>query len=273
MNFCYIDESGTGNEPIATMVGIVVDSGRMHLTKSHWSELLEMLSSMTERHIVELHTANFYSGNGVWRGLDGPRRARITTAVLRWLHRRKHHVVYSSILKSAYEEARNKGQIPEGLDSIWRLLGFHLTLGIQKYSQREKNNKGHTVLVFDRKDREESRFIELLDAPPEWSDQYYSKERKQDQLDQILDVPYFVDSKYSPLIQVADFLAFFLRRYAELQEELTPPRYDDEKEKITQWANLLAERSIGSAHIYPKQRRNDAQNYFYTWAPSSIREL
>ncbi|MDA0263113.1 MAG: hypothetical protein O3A93_03710 [Chloroflexi bacterium] len=59
MNFCYSDESGTGEEPIATMVGIVVDSQRMHLTKKHWLELLEILNELTKRPIVELHTADF----------------------------------------------------------------------------------------------------------------------------------------------------------------------------------------------------------------------
>lgn len=33
MKLCYCDESGTGNEPVAVMVGIVVDTKRMHLTK------------------------------------------------------------------------------------------------------------------------------------------------------------------------------------------------------------------------------------------------
>lgn len=43
---------------------------------------------------------------------------------------------------------------------------------------------------------------------------------KQKQLDQIVDVPYFGDSREVVLIQVADFAAFFLRRYAEIQEGL-----------------------------------------------------
>lgn len=33
MKFCYVDESGTGDEPYAVMVGIVVDTQRMHVTK------------------------------------------------------------------------------------------------------------------------------------------------------------------------------------------------------------------------------------------------
>ena len=273
MNFCYSDESGTGQEPIATMVGIVVDSSRMHLTKSDWNELLSDLSQMTGRKIVELHTADFYKGNGVWRGIDGPTRANIITAVLNWLGDRKHHVVYASVSKSSYFEAVKARVIPEEVHTLWRFLAFHLVLAIQKYSQPEKASKGSTVLEFDNEDREESRFIDLVLNPPTWSDDYYRRNKKRSQLDQIIDVPFFADSKKVPLLQVADFLAFFLRRHAEIQERLVGPVYEGEEEKISAWAKQLANRSIGRSHIYPKQNRNMAQEYFYSHAPQSIRDL
>jgi hypothetical protein len=47
VNFCYADESGMGREPIATMAGIIVDSGRMRLTKQTWDSLLDILSDIT----------------------------------------------------------------------------------------------------------------------------------------------------------------------------------------------------------------------------------
>jgi len=43
MKFCYIDESGTGDEPYAVMIGVIVDSSRMHVTKKDWAELLSIL--------------------------------------------------------------------------------------------------------------------------------------------------------------------------------------------------------------------------------------
>lgn len=44
MQFVYIDESGTGDEPIGVMVGVVADSHRMRVTKENWSGLLFALS-------------------------------------------------------------------------------------------------------------------------------------------------------------------------------------------------------------------------------------
>ena len=153
------------------------------------------------------------------------------------------------------------------------LLFSGVRSALQKYSHPEKRNKGHTVLQFDDNSFEKGRFIDLVFDPPEWSDDYYRKPKKKEQLDQIVDMPNFADSKKLPLIQVADFLAFFLRRYAELEEGLAGEQYEGERERIKGWAQQIAERAIDRAHIYPKAKRNEVQDYFYRLAPSSIRDL
>jgi hypothetical protein len=56
MKFCYLDESGTGQEPIAVMAGVVTDDTRMRVTKHHWSNLLQNLSEIICRTIQEIHT-------------------------------------------------------------------------------------------------------------------------------------------------------------------------------------------------------------------------
>jgi hypothetical protein len=177
VKFCYVDESGTGSEPIATMVGILVDYRRMHITKSEWAGLLQSLSDFTGQQIAELHTADFYSGNGVWRGMDGPQRSRIISLIFEWISERKHRIVYTSVNKELYFKSRASDEMPKEINTIWKYLGFHLVLAIQRYSQPEKGNKGHTVLTFDNEEREEKRFIQLIKTPPEWSDEYYAKEK------------------------------------------------------------------------------------------------
>jgi len=273
VNICYSDESGMGEEPIATMVGIIVDAGRMHLTKEDWCELLRILNSVTRRTITELKTSDFYSGNGVWRDLDGNQRARVIESVFEWLIRRKHHIVYSSVLKKSFYEGKNNKRITDEVNTIWRFLGFHVTLAIQKYSQPEKMPKGNTILIFDNEEQQRKRFIEVVKNPPSWSNEYYAKKRNKPSLDQIVDVPHFADSKDFPLLQVADFLAFFMRRYAEIKEGLVPPNYIDEEERLSGWLQKLCERIIPCSHIYPKTGRKAAHELFYRYASPSLRDL
>jgi len=273
VNLCYCDESGTGEEPIATMVGIVVDASRMHLTKAEWGELLKKLSERVGHQIVELHTRDFYSGNGVFRDIDGAARARTISFIFEWLTDRKHHVVYSSVVKDSYYQALKAQEIPDELNTPWRFLGFHLILAMQKRCMRDPRNKGHTIFVFDNEEREKMRFTDIILRPPAWSDAYYSRKARAEQLDQIVDVPYFGDSKEVSLIQLADFAAFFLRRYAEIKEGLVPAKYADEEQRVSEWVAEFASRSIGSACIYPKTQRQYAEDLFYLRAPTSIRNL
>jgi hypothetical protein len=71
MKFCYVDESGTGDEPFAVMVGVLVDAQRMHVTKGAWQDLLRLLSEICCKEVTEFHTRDFYKGNGVWRTISG----------------------------------------------------------------------------------------------------------------------------------------------------------------------------------------------------------
>jgi len=273
MNFCYCDESGTGEEPTAVMVGIVVDSQRMHITKEDWMGLLNHLSTIAGKQIAELHTRNFYSGAGIWNGLDGERRARIITAIFNWLAERKHQVVYSSVCKETYRRNFDLQYIPDELNTLWRFMGFHLVLAMQKCCQSEAKNKGNTLFIFDNERREELRFTDIIKRPPAWSNEYYGLGKKQKPLDQGVDVPYFGDSRDVALIQLADVASFFLRRYAEIKEGLVPAKYDDEEQRVTGWVDTLISRSIGRSHIYRKVGRTAAEEMFYVNASESIRSL
>jgi hypothetical protein len=273
MKLCYCDESGTGEEPIAVMVGILVDCHRMHITKGEWSDLLVYLSGLAHREVTEIHTRNFYAGNGIWREVDGPTRANIISAVFDWLANRKHHVVYASVCKATYYEQYACQRVPDELNTLWRFMGFHLMLAIQKHCQREEKNKGNTLFIFDNEEREKMRFTDVIMRPPEWSGEYYGKKPKDKSLDQIVDVPYFGDSTEVSLIQLADFVSFFLRRYAEIKENLVPARYAEEEQKIDGWVASMVKRSIGRSMIYPKVGRNHAEDIFFINAAASIREL
>jgi len=93
MKVCYFDESGTGEEPVAVVTGVVVDAQRMHATKEHWSELLDVLSGLCGRKLDELHTKDFYAGNSPFKKMDGPTRAKYISEIISWFCERKHDFV------------------------------------------------------------------------------------------------------------------------------------------------------------------------------------
>jgi hypothetical protein len=271
MKIGYFDESGTGGEPFAVMAGVIVDSQRMHKTKEHWNDLLESLSRIIEKPVTELHTKDFYPGNGIWRGITGRQRAEIISVILDWLNARKHELVISVIDKDIFEHEKKIGRIPNEIDTIWRALGFHVILGIQKRYQRFEKTKGNTILIFDNEELEKVHFTDLINNPPAWSDSFYNKQKKQNRLDQIVDVPYWGDSERVSLVQVADFICYFVRRYVEIKEDRIPPKYDGEAIKLDEWFETIKKSSMPSSIMYPSRGRCEVAELYYNLAPSCIK--
>lgn len=271
MKFCYCDETGTGVEPYAVLLGVVVDASRMHLTKDDWSDFLSQLSEKVGQEFQELHTRHFYSGSGIWRSLSGQQRSDAIDFFIDWFSERKHHVVFSAIDKSKHKAMQAKGDIHAEIDTVWKAMGFHVALAVQRNFQTEAKNKGNTIFVFDEEVKEETGFQKLLLSPPAWSDSYYGKQEKQKRLCQLIDAPYFADSKNVGLLQVADFLAYFVRRHIEISEGALPAKYKGEAEKVAKWFEKIKARSIPYQSIYPKKQRCQTANLFWALAPECIR--
>lgn len=270
MKFCYLDESGTGTEPYAVMVGIIVDSHRMHVTKEHWENLLAMLRKITkQKSIKELHTRNFYKGTGIWKNINGPVRSNIIDAIIQWLNDRKHDIVFTAIDKNKFRKEFSKESASNDIKSIWQLMALHITLAIQKHHQKQEKTKGNTILVFDNEEIEKNKYTDLILNPPKWTDTYYAY-KKGERLSKVVDVPHFVDSKHVGLIQVADFISYLLRLNIEIQENFRKESYSGEKEKLENWVQLALNRSIPKSSIFMKSSRCSCADLFYRYAPSCI---
>ncbi|PKO03796.1 MAG: hypothetical protein CVU43_01195 [Chloroflexi bacterium HGW-Chloroflexi-5] len=277
MQFIYIDESGLGTEPIAVMVGIIADSHRMRITKEHWNNLLCKLSSIVKQEIDEIHTRDFYSGNSPWRDLNGKQRSEIIEEIFYWLQERRHSIVYTAVNKELFFKTFNNEPYYIDIKTLWRFMALHISLAIQKrYQGASRGNKrtinlsGHCTLIFDNENREEKRFTDLLLKAPDWTDTYYDRKLHQEKFSQIVDVPHFVDSKDVGLIQLADFMCFFMRRYIELNMGLSKPDYIDEIDKVNRWVNIIFGESISKSNIFPSRGRCCCSDLFYRYAPNII---
>lgn len=270
MKFIYIDESGTGDEPFAVMVGIVVDAYRMRPTKEEWDTLLSDLAKQVGSEIKEFHTREFYAGNKAWRSLNGKQRAKIISVIFEWLTSRNHHIVFSAIDKNILKQKFSDHDYTNSLGSLWKILATHLALSVQKQYKKHANNKGNSVLIFDAHDKDEKEFAELILSPPDWTDTYYDKGKKEKKLNQIIDVPHFVDSAHVGMIQLADCVSYFLRRHLELLHQTSPERYEGEGEVVANWATAALQRCITMSSIYPKRQRCSAAEYFYQIAPNNF---
>lgn len=273
MKFCYIDESGAGSEPILVMAGVIVDATRMHITKADFSSFLEQLNKLCNRKITEFHTRDFYNGNGPWRNIDGALRAKIIDFLLNWMTKRKHHITFSAIEKAEFKKRLDEScLLCKDLGTPWRAGAFHLALQIQKFHQRHKKPKGHTVLIFDREVKEEEALSALIHKPPKWAAAFYKVDSKKEIFDQIIDVPYFADSKPVLLLQMADLIAYLLRIKAERDLGIRTG-YKDEEQKITKWIEIISSMTIHKSNRYQLKTAGECANLFNEISTESLLNL
>jgi hypothetical protein len=272
MQFCYLDETGTGQDTVVIAVGVVANANRMYKTKREWRDLLKTWGTQTDSEVCELHTTNLYRGQKEWGGLEGSQRAQIFTEIIHWLQERNHKITFSAIDKKQFNEKLGYCEICQRLGDPWQAAAFHIVLSLQKEHQTRKSNKGHTVMVFDRRSKT-ATLSELLYDPPDWSDEYYNYKGKKDRLDQIIDTPFFGDSRHVELIQVADFIAFILRRFSDLHDYDDKERYKGESDRINNWVNNIKSMLSDTSTRYLRKKRSRVADVFYDLAPESLREL
>lgn len=269
MKFCYLDESGNGAEPYLVVAAVTVDASRMHITKAGWADLFADLSRLAGRTILELKSSDLYSGNHLWRDVAGTDRAAAIDAILAWLEARRHEIFFSAVDKDAFDTAARTGGAA-GLSDPWCAAAFHVILQLQKAGRGAKVPKGHFAAFFDAQERHESHLLDLVRNPPPWSDVYYHRARREAVLSRLVDVPYFADSEHVLLIQVADLVAFILRRHVELTSPGSGESYDGETERIRGWSNLIARRAGPDSLRWKQRGRNAAENVFAAFAPAGL---
>ena len=73
------------------------------------------------------------------------------------------------------------------------------------------------------------------------------------------------------MLQLADFMCFFLRKHIELLLGLATPDYRDESENVRTWTTMIIDRSIPKNNIFLSRGRCEYADLFYENAPVTIR--
>lgn len=268
MKFCYVDESGHGSE-ITVVAGIIVDALRMHRTKDDWKELLDDLQSILPGQIRELKGGELYRGRDYWRQLDGGERVQVIERIIMWMSSRRHKVTFGAVSKTSLLRQKDNYSLG-GLQSksMWTIAAMHLILSVQKTYQGEPKNKGHTLFVFDEPRRRD--LLEIVLRPPTATDGFYKRKKAQSALDQVIDVPYFADSRHIGLIQVADLFAYLIRLYAELVDGVIDEKFGGEQAQIGGWIERMKPVLLNDASRWPQRSQDPCTKFLRAVAPPSL---
>ncbi len=204
MHLLYVDESGSIGNP--TEKHFVLAGVSVFERDTHWidRDLNEIATKFNkeEPHSVELHGNPMRRGRGIWKHqlkevreqamidaltvgiMDRPRRPRLFGAVLK-----KENHVGEEISEVAFEQLSSR-------------FDMYLTRLHLKHGDTQRG-----LIVFDECSTEKR--IQTLAREFKFSGHTYGKLRN------MVEVPVFLDSKASRLIQLADLVAYALFRHFE----------------------------------------------------------
>ena len=282
MKFVYLDESGTSEEPISIMAGIVVDTMHMRKVKYEWGQHVQQLALLTGKPFTELKASQLFNGRGPWRPIDGATRLSAVKEIIDWFEQSFLKVICVGVQQSKFESYANELAAYPEIANKWRMMAMHTVLALQKHFQsapqrntkrRKIEPKGHCLLIFDDQDRERKKFHETFLDPPAWSDEYYDLAKGQEKISQVIDVPHFVDSKHIGLVQLADLFAYILRRSSELSAGLSAPKFSNEHQVMTDLHARMAPHMLPSSASYPKRKRSGVAELFWNVAPEQVRDF
>lgn len=203
MHLLYADESGSSGE--AALKHFVLAGISLHEKQTWWIakelEKLAMAVNPGDPSSVEFHGSPMYGGKGMWRKIAKEERHRLIREALRIVaHSHKSNRIFACVV--------NKGKIsPE--DPVYYSFE-ELAIRFDRYLTRLHKNKEDSqrgIIIFDK-----STYEETLQG---LATNFRTIGHKWGVLNNLSEVPLFLDSKASRLIQLADLVAYAMFRKYE----------------------------------------------------------
>lgn len=201
MHLLYADESGTIADP--NQRHFILAGVSVFERKTHWVEQdLNAIAARFNPHdpyAIELHGSPMLAGNRVWRKF--PKQARIEAIqdALRLVSTHKIRLFCTIILKSTLV-----GQDP--VEHAFEQLSSRFDLYLRRlFTKEQKKERG--LILFDKSTTEQR--IQTLAREFKYSGHTWG------QLRNYAEVPVFLDSRASRMIQLADLVAFAMYRHYE----------------------------------------------------------
>jgi hypothetical protein len=153
MKFVYVDESGAADHTdVFVMAGVLIDAYRLRKATAGFDGMITTFLAKHPGAPKELKTHAFINGDGGWSKVDAAERKTFLGEVCDLV------AECSSIYAVAFsfekfEQAANAAQQETFGKSYWLSAAMFLAALVQQKMQRQKGNKGLTVLMCDEQQK------------------------------------------------------------------------------------------------------------------------
>lgn len=225
MYLIYFDESGNSGTNLADPQQPVFVLGALIVPETTWQAVEADLEKSLDRHLppprpvrFEVHAGDLRQGTGDFKGVPISTRLSIRDEWLQLAAKHELRFIYRAITKSRYERWM-KSAFGHNISVNPHLAAFPLVAQVANNYLRSLSPTALGIIISD--DNREvvddiERFLKLLRAASGSL-----------RLDRIIEKGFFIDSKKSLLIQLADLCALHARKDEERKIGLAPKRIDD----------------------------------------------
>jgi len=232
MKFAYLDESGDQSQSdVFVMAAIMIDGFKLRKQTAEFDEKLKDFLAKHPKAPKELKTKAAIQGNDKWSQVDPGDRKNFISELID-LAFDCSRVFAFALSFSKFASVVKCGDKDYPIDnSYWLASAMFVAALIQKKNQKEKNNKGLTVLICDDNKKDMPQLSSALYDADSWFDPLYEgiKTKKGTQqfvartnanrFDQIINTGFAIKSEHASLVQVADAVSYIYRRHLELMSE------------------------------------------------------
>ncbi len=225
MHLVYFDESGNSGTNLADPQQPVFVLGALIVPESLWQTVEAQLERALDQHFppprpaaFEVHAGDLRQGTGDFRGIPLAQRLALRDDWLRIANRHQLRFIYRAITKTRYERWM-KSALGTHITVNPHLAAFPLVAHVVNNYLRQLSPPALGIIISD--DNREvvddiERFVKLLRAASGAL-----------RLDRIIEKGFFIDSKKSLLIQLADLCTLHARKEEERKIGLPPKPVDD----------------------------------------------
>lgn len=248
MKFAYVDESGSKSEgDVFVMVGLLVDAYRLPKCTREFDQRFKDFCALHPSSPRDFKTKKFINGKGGWNQVDADARKDFLRELVGYVAECAKIYAYGLSFKNFEKQVEDATNLPDNQNSYWTASAMFVSGLLQKKVQKEKNNKGLTVLVFDDNKVDMPKVSHGLYEGDDWYDGLHAFPTKKrgkaiwkvtsQRFDHIINTAFAVKSEHASLVLVADALSYIYRRHLELTSR--KEAWDGEKEYYEELASVL----------------------------------
>jgi len=208
MHLLYLDESGSTSDPKTNhfiLAGVSVQERKTHWIEQDLNGIAEKLAR--DAHEIELHGSPMFGGRAAWRKIPKQARLDAIASALTVAFKDGHARVFAAIIKKGCSGLEDPVEL--AFEELCRRFDLHVAAINRSIQKKDQHQRG--IIIFD-KCSTENRIQHLARTFK------YSGHRR-GQTRNYAEVPLFLDSQASRLIQLADLVAYSIFRSYEYGDD------------------------------------------------------